>query len=335
RSGTTLLRTLFDVHKNVIIPLEAPFMMLFYFKYNSKKNWSENDILGFYNDIVSPHTMEFLSIKNWNLDKEGLKKDLLSCKGKTSFAELCRIVNASYPSIINKKEIMLIGDKNPAYSNRTNYLLKLYPDAKFIHLTRDYRDHIQSLQKVDFGKGVIPLQAHYWKKSVKLNQKLQKKYPDQFFFIRYEDFVQKPAKHLKAMCDFLEIEHLPEVLEFHKYKDEAKDKYKHSDLMKYHSSLFKPIDSRNVGDWKKRLTSQQIEFAEIIAGKTGEKIGYKRSVENIKFSSRLKVLPLIFYAKTTDFLGKFVKLLPYNTMRRIIDRGPVLGKLYWKFFSKK
>ena len=335
RSGTTLLRTLFDAHKNVIIPLESPFMILFYIKYYRKKTWTTDDILEFYNLLTSHETVEYLSINNWIIDKENLKKELLSCKGKTSFAELCKIVNANYLSLINKEEITLIGDKNPAYSNKTDYLLKLYPDAKFIHLTRDYRDHIQSLHKVDFGNGVVPLQAYRWKKSVELNQRLQKKYPKQFFFIRYEDFVVEPAKHLKNICKFLGINYDPEVLEFHRLKEHVSEKYQHPDLMKYHSSLFKPIDARNVGDWKKNLTHEQVESAEAVAGKTGEKLGYPRSIKKIKTSTKAKILPLIFYAKTTDFLGNFVKLLPYKTMRKIIDRGPVLGTKYWSLFSKK
>ena len=108
RSGTTLLRTLFDRHSNVIIPLESPFMLRYYWKYRNVKNWTKENILAFYEDITSEDEPDYLNIRKWTIDLEQLKKDLLAMEGEATYAELCRVVNASYQSLFPKGEIKIV-----------------------------------------------------------------------------------------------------------------------------------------------------------------------------------------------------------------------------------
>ncbi len=47
RSGTTLLRTLFDAHPNVLVPPECQFIINLYPKYGKVTNWSKKNLESF------------------------------------------------------------------------------------------------------------------------------------------------------------------------------------------------------------------------------------------------------------------------------------------------
>jgi len=335
RSGTTMLRTLFDRHSNEIIPIESPFMLRFYWKYQPVKSWTREKILEFYNDITNQEEPHSLNILGWTIDLGQLKQDLLALEGNTSYEELCRVVNASYQSLFPKEEIKLVGDKNPVYSPRSGYLLKMFPDAKVIHMVRDYRDYLQSMLRAGFVKGITPIIVHRWRKSLKVNFSLQQKYPGRFYYLRYEDLVEHPEKHFREMCDFLNIPYKKQIFDFHKYRDKFLEHYNQEDLELYHSKLFRPISNKNVGDWKKHLTKEQVEVAEAIAGKAGKKAGYAPSLKKISLLTRLKVQPILFYLFATKLTGDLLRSFPHHKkVRKLIERGPVLGKKYWDLVKK-
>ncbi len=332
RSGTTLLRTLFDRHSNVVIPLESPFILRFYWKYHKVKVWDEEKILEFFKDITNKEEDKYLNlnISAWKVNYDQLKKDLLALAHQTTYAELCRVVNASYQSFFPKEKLTLVGDKNPVYSPRSQYLLKLFPDAKFLHMTRDYRDYLQSMLRAGFVKKITPIIIHRWVKSLKLNLDLQEKHPEKFHFFKYEDLVREPEKTFKSICTFLNIPYEDQIFDFHEYKNKFLEFYREEDMELYHSKLFRPISSKNVGDWKQNLTHEQLEVAELMAGKSGEKIGYSRSLKKISLKTRLKVQPVRLYLFATKLVGDILRAFPHKKgLRQFIERGPVLGKKYW------
>lgn len=335
RSGTTLLRTLFDRHSHVNIPLESPFMLRYYWKYRDVRNWSREKILEFYHDITDENEPAYLNIRKWTINLEQLREDLLAMEGNTSYPELCRVVNASYESLFPKEEIKVVGDKNPIYSNRAEYLLKMFPNARFIHMVRDYRDYLQSMMNAGFVKRIEPIIVHRWRKSLNINFKLQKKYPDRFYYLRYEDLVEDPEKYFGEMCDFLKIPREKQIFDFHKYKEKFLQHYSDDDLNLYHSKLFKPISNKNVGDWKKKLTAEQVAIAELIAGNTAQKAGYKKSLKRIPIKTWLKVQPILLYLFATRIIGTLLRSLPHHpSLQTFIERGPMLGKKYWDTIKK-
>ena len=336
RSGTTMLRTLFDCHSNVVIPLESPFMLRYRWKYRNVKYWTREKILNFYNDITNPNNSRDLKIRQWTIDFNQLKEDLLALEGNTSYAEMCRVVNASYESLFPKTDIKLVGDKNPAYANRTEHLLKMFPDAKFIHMVRDYRDHLESMLRHGFVKGITPIIANRWRVALKINLKLQRKYPDRFFFFRYEDFVEAPEKYFNELCNFLNIPYEEHIFDYHKFKERILEHYREEDIKVYHSKLAQPINNKNVGQWKEKLNKEQVKIAEAVTGKTGEKAGYSRSYKTVPLGTRLKVQPIRFYLFATKLIGNVLQSLPHKkAIQKFIERKPMLGKIYWDLVKPK
>jgi hypothetical protein len=336
RTGSTLLRTLFDAHPNVIIPMEWPLILALYKRFGHIQHWDKKMLEDFYQGLFEPLRFKYWSITNWPAIKfQQLQSDLLGCTGETSFETLIKIVYSHYNSLFPKNEILLIGDKNPVYSNQAALLAKVFPDAKFIHLTRDYRDNIVSMLDVDFEMPNIALLAYRWKYSFKTIETVSEENPGRFVRIRYEDLVDDPGRSFAGMCKFLGIPFEPEVLEFHKKKSEIEKIYPKEITERYFSSLFKPVDASKTRIYKTRLTEWQIRTADLVVGKTSEMAGYRRDFKDFNFSLYLLTLPAVLYSKWLYYVGWMVGLLPYKQMMWLLNKPSTIVKIYTWFFRKK
>ena len=67
RSGTTLLRILFEAHPHVIIPPESPFIISLYKKYGKVTSWDEKLIKEFCDDLFRQRYFD-----KWLIEKEVL-----------------------------------------------------------------------------------------------------------------------------------------------------------------------------------------------------------------------------------------------------------------------
>jgi len=210
RSGTTLLRTLFDANRNVSVPPECQFIINLYPKYGKMTQWSKRDLLDFHKDLK-----EQWLFKTWKVDNAMLRKRLLASVGEITYNEVCKIVNLQYQSVFEKEEVLFFGDKNPGYTIYTEQLMDIFPGAKFIHIIRDYRDHFVSIRNVDFDFPLPSLVAFKWRLFVKKFRKMVEKYPDSHLEIRYEDLVSDPENQMKRLCDFTNIPFDPGIFQFY------------------------------------------------------------------------------------------------------------------------
>ena len=325
RSGTTLLRTLFDAHPNVATPVECAFIINMSRKYGKLKFWSREDLLSFYEDV-----QKHIKFDTWDIDLEKLKRDLLTFEGEVSFQTICKLVHFDYTSLFPKEEIKWIGDKNPVYATYTPLLLELFPEAKFLHLVRDPRDNIISLKNVDFEGPFTALLAYRWQHSARKLFHIKNKYPDQFYTIRYEDLVSDPKKYYREMCDFLSLPYYDHVFEFYKKQDEVMKKFEMEKVMKYHRSLFFPINTKKVGLWKTELPDIDIRITEFVAGRWTKKYGYERKYKWPGFRAALFSLPWLIYGSSLYLLRDFIDHLPFDLKIKIKNRGPVLARTFVK-----
>jgi len=328
RTGTTLIRTLFDAHPNVNIPPECPIILNLFPKYGGIINWDQKNLIAFYKDVQKQR--KFIS---WQIDLEKLKIELLECEGETTFQHLIKLLYGNNNSLFDKDDIVTLGDKNPVYSIYIKKIFKAFPDAKYIHLTRDYRDNILSILKVDFEAPIVPLIAYRWRYSAINILRIKKKYPAQFFTIKYEDFVNKSRDHYKKLCEFVGVPFDDNVFDFYKKKDEIYKLYPSKILDKYHKSLFQPISNKKVGLWKKEMKEKDIKAAEAVIGKYAEMLGYERKYKRPSLWTTIRILPGITYGRLSYVFGFFVNLLPFRLRMAIINRGSILAGMYWKVYS--
>ncbi|MBW6459734.1 MAG: sulfotransferase [Bacteroidales bacterium] len=328
RSGTTLLRTLFDAHPNVQIPPECKFILDLYPKYGKKKSWSEKDLAGFYDDLVQQWRFDI-----WTIDLEGLKNDLISFTGEAPYSRICKVVYDHYRSFYEKDEMLWFGDKNPGYTIYTERLLKIFPDAKFIQILRDYRDNYVSVKDVDFELPVPSLVATKWKLFYKNVRRASLKNPDRYITVRYEDLVDDPEKEMKTICAFLGIVYRPEMLEFYKKEDEIFKVYPKEFITKYHANLVNKVNKSRSGIWKQKLSVKEVMLADLAVGRTAEEAGYQRQYNRFGISLYLLASPGIILAYALAFLTLLVDKFPYQLRMLILNRGPIaVAKIFLKIF---
>lgn len=336
RTGSTLLRTLFDAHPNVCIPQEWPMLLALYRRFGHITVWDKKKLLEFYEALFQKLRISYWEITNWPGFNAGeLRESILACEGNTGFGELFKLVYAHYHSYFDKKEILLIGDKNPVYSNQVDLLAEIFPDAKFIHLTRDYRDNLVSMLDVDFEMPNVALLAYRWKYSFRKIEDVASQYPDRFITLRYEDLVTNATHVFKELCSFLSIPWEPSIFRFHERREEIGQRLPEAIINRYFKSLFNPIDQSKVGVYKKRLSKFQVQIADQVVGSLAEEAGYVRDSRRFSLVVFLWSTPAIIYAKWLYLLGYLVALLPYKTMMWLLNKPSVLVKWYSRLFHKQ
>lgn len=318
RTGTTLLRSLFDAHPNVQIPWECQFILNLYPKYGKLEHWNAETLEQFYADLLDQW-----QFSAWNLDHEKLKADLQACAGFTTYITICQVVYLNHISFYPKENIRLIGDKNHGYTIYTHRLKKLFPDAKFVYILRDYRDNFESVKNVDFEMPIVSLVVYKWKYFYKKALKASQKYPDSFYFIRYEDLVTEPVIQVRNLCTFLGIPYVPEVFDFYKKKEKAEEKYPADILEKHHKSLFNPVNTSRIGRWEKSMSLRQTRIADHVAGKYAELAGYEKKYQGFSMWTAFLAMPGVCYARFLYFSTKIVDRLPYRLRGKILSKGPL------------
>ncbi|MBK9358135.1 MAG: sulfotransferase [Bacteroidales bacterium] len=331
RSGTTMLRMLFEAHPHVIIPPESPFIISLYKKYGKVRVWDDAVIQSFTDDLMKQRYFD-----KWLVSKEELLAHLLKVRGECTFQTMVKQVCLAYQSVYNKQTIQLIGDKNPYYSLYIRRIHKLFPEAKIIHLTRDYRDNYLSLINVNFEVPIVPLVVYRWKFAWRLAGKLKKQHSGLVYSLRYEDLAVNPETEFGKLCNFLGIEFDPSVMKFYEKKPEVEKAYAGSnDINVIHKSLLNPISTSRMNLWKTQMTPKQIHIAEIVAGKTGEIAGYEREYPGFNPWLWLQSLPMQAYGYLMYQMLLLGDHLPHRLRNSL---GRFLGiflKVYWSLNKRK
>lgn len=310
RSGSTLLQSLLDAHPHIIAPIESKFVLHLNTKYGSVSNWNTKTSTSFIKDLYTNRKFRLF----WNVKKQDLT-EVFNTYEILNFKDACKAVYLSYPSMFEKKDIKVIVDKNPFHSRCTKTLLKIFPDAKFIHLVRDPRavnlSHIKSLNL----KNISTLSSEW----VKLNEKIENcknNHPSIFHTVKYELMVSNPKEVIKSVFQFINLPFTPEVLNANKTIKKKYSTNKYLSLNQ-HKNIRKPINNTRVNKWEQELSSEQINIISFIAEEYILKYNYtlppiKRSLQNTlkkkigKLKSELKDLFLKGLFKLPFCLRSFI-----------------------------
>jgi len=331
RSGTTLLRLLFEAHPHVTIPPESPFILSLYKKYGKITRWDEAVIREYCEDVFKQRYFE-----KWLIRKDELLKHLMESAGESTYQNIVKKTCLAYKSVYDKQEIRLIGDKNPGYSLYISRIHKIFPEAKIIHITRDYRDNYLSLINVNFEVPIVPLVVYRWKFALHQAWNLKKQHPDLISSIKYEDLAADPEKHFRELCRFMDIGYDPSVMSFHEKKSEVEKAYTGStEIGVIHKSLMNPISTQRMNLWKTQMSPRDIRIADLVAGKSAEKAGYKREFSKFSLFLYLWVLPTLIYGWGMYRLLLLGDFLPYRLRNSFIRLLGIFLKFYWKINKRK
>ena len=259
RSGTTLLRSILHSHPRISVPPEALFI-LYLLRGFREGPWSGRRVRQFTEQLFLEQRM-----RRWRLDAAGLATRLASVEDP-SFSRLSAEVYEAYADAAGKTPGRLLGDKNPLFALFTDELAQLFPDARFVHIVRDYRDNVLSYQNVPFDLSSPAGLAYRWREYNASILRTARRLPDRFHRLRFEDLTVEPQPTLDRLFAFLGLP--PEEWVPRSGKDETRPD------VEWHRNLDRPIDAQVAQQWERSMPAKTVSLLDRICQPLGEELGY-------------------------------------------------------------
>jgi hypothetical protein len=171
---------------------------------------------------ISPHWKWIIT----HVDRKDLAQKILnSDRSERALFTVMMQVFAEY------KDKPILGEKTPAHLRYVSTLVRWFPNGKVIHMCRDPRAVFVSELRRRKGKAVtwpykqlkqfsLPFELYIvlqttaaWLESAWRCSRYQKRYPDEYRLIKFEDLVREPERTIRQVCAFLGIEFQEKMLE--------------------------------------------------------------------------------------------------------------------------
>jgi Sulfotransferase family len=265
RSGTTLIRVMFDAHPMMAIP---PVTGLIKRLAQDRALYEGPD--GF--DVERFAAEEVVSgrFSSWRLGPEDLRASLADPR-PVDLPDALRRVYAAFAAGQGKPRY---GNKSHGYVLAIPLIASVFPEARFVHIVRDGRNVGLSLMEAPFGPSRIEAAARFWQRRVQQGRADGRQLGSaRYREVRYEDLVADPASVLPPLCEFLELPFDPSMLRYYEKQARVAPTLKYPEI---HRNLAEP-PKPNVRDWRAVLDSRDVAKFEAVAGGTLREFGYERA----------------------------------------------------------
>jgi Sulfotransferase family len=161
-------------------------------------------------------------------------------------------------------------DHTPTNFRRALTLLRLFPEARFIHLVRDGRAVAASLLPLDWGPNNALHAAEYWMARCAAGLAAESQLgPERVLRVRFEDLVSNPGFVLQRIATFAGLDYQPAMAEgaglqpgrYHQQQ---------------HHLVGQPPDPSRLDRWRQSLAPRQVEIFEAEAGDVLSLLGYEQ-----------------------------------------------------------
>lgn len=307
RSGTTLVRAMFDSHPELSVPGESGFITRL--GRHACRRYGCNgtfDSRVFVSDILAhPRFVR------WGIREHEVRNALLA-EPATNYAEAIRSVYSLYA---RKNGKSLYGDKTPVYVLNIPYLAGLFPESKFVHIIRDGRDvALSHLSIKEWGPSTIEEAALEWKQRVSAGRRAGENLkPGRYVELRYEELVADPESTLRPVCDVLGLPFDDGMLHYFDRVDRILDPEYHP---QHHKRIALPPTGK-LRDWRTQMTSRDAARFEAIAGPLLSGLGYERTCLHVSASIRAEAAARLAVAKS-----RYVRRYSAQLRKRLSLRNP-------------
>jgi hypothetical protein len=282
RSGTTLLRMMLDAHPELTIPPETHFVP---------------DLIDVEKrDGASPElfTEVITSQREWG--DFGFSGDELQGR----FRSIQRLdagsaIRAFFELYAERQGKPRWGDKTPRYVSRMRAIQKVLPEARFVHVIRDGRDvalsHNNRIKRRGLDhKTPVPAgeMARRWRKRIEKARYDAGAVGDRYIEIRYEDLVTSTEPTLRRVCELVEIDFDPVMLDYHRRAEERLQEMARDlpagqgrphrpgeERLQAHALLKEPPKKDRVESWKQEMSAEDVAEFEAIAGELLRDLDYE------------------------------------------------------------
>lgn len=259
RSGTTLVRFILSSHPRIWIPAETGFLP---FLQRNRRTLDFDQVQALLDRMG-----------RLNYAWRGLIRDPQSFYTSLPDPTLRQVLDALYRRRMARRdgEAARWGDKTPTYVRYIADLNEIFPTAQFIHVIRDGRDAtLSALAK--WGRHRWYMDSYYllknWSRNVTSGRRAGRALePGRYLEVCYEDLVSDPPAAVARLCEFLDEDLHPAMLQHTRL---AREKIGSGG----HVEVCQPITTSSVGRWKDEMSAFDRKLAGRLVGPTLEKFGY-------------------------------------------------------------
>lgn len=266
RSGTTLVRAIFDSHSQLAVAHHAQFIVEM-----GRRRRRYETVHGlvterFLTDLFASHRFPLLQVPEATVREAFIRP-------VPSYAGAVRRVLGLYAEHQGKPRY---ADKTPGHVLRIGLLGELFPEARFVHVIRDGRSSWLGYRERGFGPQTLADAAFNWKGRVLRGRRAGKALGEgRYREVRYEDLVERPEETLRPLCAFLDLEYEPNMLQFHERADTVLAGMGGSGRTAF-ENVARPL-TQGLRDWRGELAPEDLELFDAIAGDLLADLGYERT----------------------------------------------------------
>ncbi len=262
RSGTSLMYALLASHPNISMVRRTDMWCYFHERYG---------------DLGQPDNFErclsdmarYNRMKHLQPDPDRIRREFRA--GPATYGRLFALFHQHNAERRGKPRW---GDKSLHTEHYADRVLAEYPDARIIHMSRDPRDRYASVRK-RHGRTVSRVGAATarWLHSMRAALRNQQRYPDQYRIVHFEALTQRTEEVLRQVCDFIGEEYTPAMLTMDG-APEHKNTGGNSSFGKIEPGV---ISTQPIGRFRNVLSSSDIAFIQLAAGRSMDALGYQRA----------------------------------------------------------
>jgi hypothetical protein len=309
RSGTTLLSVILHAHRRIAMPPETRFLLAVYARRNHFGDLRvARNRLRLARRITAPRTL----FPNLGLRRRPVVRAIVD--GPPTLGSAMGIVWREFARSRGK---LRWGEKRPAYWRQLDAVLRLFPDAQVIHLIRDPRACVASLEKMPWWSGGFLGATATWQLAdEQLRRFGRHAAPGQYHPLRYEDLLRDPRAELTELCRFLDEDFEEQMLEFTGAADDIVPQKQDA----WHARTRGGLDESRIEGWRGSLTPNQIGLIEAVLERAMNRHGYRPSGIATGPGLRLRADYRLEYARR---YGSMRKAHLTDRMERRKEIGPV------------
>ncbi len=191
-------------------------------------------------------------------------------------------------------------EKTPQHVLYMDDIIRLFPEAYFIHLVRDPRNVVASILRAakTWGKGWFPdsamIAAQLWRRSVEEAHKIPQKIaePHKFLELKYEDLRSRPEQTLSKVFSWLRLDYTADFVRDIVERNKL-DKIKSSgqfESVKFpqKKKAAEPQGFFGSGTTSKRSLSRLQKYqVELICAELLKELGYEENLPSVPFWARV------------------------------------------------
>jgi Sulfotransferase family len=274
RSGTTLVMAMLGCHPRIAVPEVAwyyPRFRPYLFTYGDLAN--DENFWTLAEEMVFGLKTPFWGMK---VNPRTIVGEIISSVRERTFAGVYCAMFERYAHEVGDKPRW--GEKTPYNMFFIEDILEDFPNAQLVFVTRDGRDASADYLQSAFGPTNIFSAAELWKLGQNAVRPWRKRLPSsQWMDVKYETLVAAPEDTLKSICDYLEEQYTPDMLNFHetgiaKARGATRD----------HKPLGQPVSTKYIGIYKELLSVREQRIFAGVAGSELEDAGYTVGVKPLE-----------------------------------------------------